>query len=82
MPNDELSRWLQPGRKVRQYFNPGNPNNRVEHIRAIVDDDQVVVRWWSKGKQRWVYEVRGRGWYEMLYHKGNLQDAGETDARN
>ncbi len=30
---------------------------KLWHVRAIVDDDYMVVRWWSKKRQTWVYEV-------------------------
>lgn len=43
------------------------------HVRAIVDDQQVVVRRWSRGKQSWIYEVEDRYYYELAYREGTIQ---------
>lgn len=40
----------QPGDKVRMA-------GKLYHVRAIVDEDYLVLRWWSKHKKHWVYTV-------------------------
>jgi len=53
----QLQEMLVPGKKLRIFYNKGNINNKVVHVRAIVDDDKVVCRWWHKHQGRWVYDV-------------------------
>lgn len=50
---------LSRGDKIRRFYNEGNPNNRLMHVRGSVDG-MIVVRWWGKHKQRWNYEVCDR----------------------
>jgi hypothetical protein len=45
-------------------YAPGYVGNRFDvqraTVRAVVDDGVVLLRWWSRGRQRWEYEaVRG-----------------------
>jgi len=65
---------IQPGRSFREDWGEGNPNNRVIHIRAIVDDDYYVYRCWSKSKQRWIYNVDSVIWFRMLCKDGVLEE--------
>lgn len=55
MSVDELFDYIQPCQKWRIYYQKGNMNNRLLHVRAIVDDDQIVVRFWHR--LRWVYRL-------------------------
>jgi len=66
----DLDTMLQPGNKIRLFYDKGNPNNNLMHIRAIVDDDQIVYRWWSRRKQNWRYVIVWRYMFE-LWHKDN-----------
>lgn len=50
-----LPELLTTGTKLRLYYNPGNINNRIMHIRARVDDNYIVSRTWARG--RWSYEI-------------------------
>lgn len=67
-----LDEMLQPDQKVRVFYNEGNINNQLRHIRAIVDDEFVVFRVWSKHKQYWVYKVEHRYNFELKYEGGHL----------
>lgn len=35
---------------------PPGKRGRVYHVRGHIDG-QVVLRWWTRARQRWVYEV-------------------------
>ena len=63
---------LTVGKSFKIHYGEGNINNRVIHIRAIVDDDKVVFRWWSKGRQSWIYEVEHLEYF-VLRNYGVLQ---------
>lgn len=75
-----LDEMLQPGNKVRQFWNEGNINNALLHVRAIVDDDYIVTKEWWQGKRHWHYKMEHRTWYEMLHKDGVLTYAGRSDA--
>jgi len=45
------------GKKYRVFYGHENPNNKTVHILAIVDKDQIVIKWWSYTKKRWIYKV-------------------------
>jgi len=66
---------IAPDKKIRVFFSEGNVNNEVAHIRAIVDDSQVVLRVWSKRKKRWIYKIESMVYLRMLYDNDNLQAA-------
>jgi len=76
--NKSLDELLQPGNKVRRFYNKGNPNNCVMHIRTIVDDEWIVYRVWWKGKQTWHYVINHRYRFELNYEKGRLSYAGRS----
>ena len=52
-----FERDLKPGNTIRLHFGKKNPNNSLLHIRAIVDDTQIVYRAWSYRRRHWVYAV-------------------------
>ena len=52
----EFLALLTSGTALRLNYGPGNVNNCRRHIRAIVDDDQVVYRVWS-ARRGWLYRV-------------------------
>jgi hypothetical protein len=45
-----LPEWVKAGASYRMH-------DRLFHIRAIVDDEHVVVREWWRSKNRWNYSV-------------------------
>jgi hypothetical protein len=65
----EFLALLAPGVALRLDYGPDNVNNKIRHIRAIVDDDEVVYRVWSYRRQRWAYQVEDRCglWYEWQH---------------
>jgi hypothetical protein len=66
-----LDEMLQPGQKIRVFYGEGNINNEIRHIRAIVDDDFIVYRVWSKRKG-WMYRISHKYDFELRYEKGRL----------
>lgn len=52
-----------PGEKYKLFYDKDSPNNMIIHIRAIVDDDFVVFRTWSKNKKDWRYHVEYHCWF-------------------
>lgn len=72
---DGLKALIQPGRAVRVNYGPGHRANGLLHIRAIVDEDQVVYRRWNK-RLGWIYRVEEWYWFELLYETGRLKAKG------
>lgn len=60
-----LERLVMPGAKVKLFFGDGNINNATLHIRAIIDEDQVVFKRWLKHKQYWLYEVKDMYFFQL-----------------
>lgn len=52
-----LPDWVRPGASYTM-----KTTRIVHHVRAIVDD-QAVVRYWRRSKQRWQYECLDEYWY-------------------
>lgn len=69
-----LLAMLQPGAKVRHWRGKltNNPTSQILHIRAIVDDDQVVYRVWRPGHS-WRYIVDDLVLFQMYYADGALE---------
>jgi hypothetical protein len=55
-----LPDWVKPGVSFEEAY--GNHNDRLWHVRAIVDDG-AVCRCWRKSKQRWHYEWLSPVWF-------------------
>lgn len=72
MNEETLNNLLQVGKSIRVDFGHGS-GKEVRHIRAIVDDDQIVYRVWSKFKQRWLYHVDSR--YSFFLIRNYLEEA-------
>ena len=72
---EALRNKLRPGTSWHLFWGEGNPNNRLIHIRAVVDDMQVVSRYWNRHEQRWVYEVDSLYWYYLLDSEGRIEEA-------
>lgn len=54
-----------PGDSVRFFYSEGNPNNRLIHIRSIVDGEWIVFRVWSRRKRMWRYQVEHWYYFEV-----------------
>lgn len=63
---------------VRVFYNEGNVNNKLLHIRGIVDG-QYIVRWWSRRRQRWMYKVEHPIYFEVGFKSGSMTK-GKKDA--
>jgi hypothetical protein len=68
-PLDEM---LQPGQKIKVFYGEGNINNEIRHIRAIVDNDFIVYRVWSKRNRMWMYNIADKYNFEVKYEMGRL----------
>ncbi|NIQ91038.1 MAG: hypothetical protein GWM98_04820 [Nitrospinaceae bacterium] len=71
----ELRELLTPGKKIRIFINEGNPNNCTQHIRAIVDEDQIVYKVYSRNRQFSRYFVEHIGHFENMHKNGWLSRA-------
>jgi hypothetical protein len=58
-----LPDWVRPGAKFR--YEPHPSRHELHHVRAIVDDDVVVLRRWIKTKNRWHYWIEQEVWFEV-----------------
>ena len=57
---------IEVGRKYRIFYSKDNPSNRKIHIRAFVDKECIVYRFWSKRKRMWEYGVDSIYYFESL----------------
>ena len=73
--SDELIKLIQPGNKVELFAGDDNPYNDIYHIRAIVDEQIVVYRTWSKAEQRWRYGIDSLYTFKMYCTNGWLSSA-------
>lgn len=64
---------MKPGESYRIFFSECNVNNKLIHIRAIIDDNQVVFRRWSYTKRRWIYLIQDMIWFDMLANDGFMK---------
>ena len=48
---------LRPGKSIRLYYHKGHPYNKLMHIRAIIDEDYVVFKFWTRSRKCWVYRI-------------------------
>ena len=70
---DMVMKKVKVGQKIREYYNKGNRNNQLYHIRAIVDDDYVVMRFWGKRKIYWHYVIKSAAWFAVAEEMGHIQ---------
>lgn len=65
----------RPGMRLRFDYGPGNTDNRLYHVRAVVDDSYVVVRSWYRERRRWHYSVMHRVYLDQLAQLGRVTPA-------
>lgn len=70
--------YVKPGATIRLFWGEGHPSNKLIHIRAIVDDEYVIYRWWSRSKG-WLYKIEWGHWFEMVENNITLVKQGPTD---
>lgn len=73
-----LRELLQPGNALRLFFYEGNHQNKLLHIRGIVDG-LVVFRWWDVGRQNWQYSIEPAYWFSLYMENGYLTSKGKSD---
>jgi len=66
-----LREMLQPGQTIRAFWNAGNVNNEIRHIRAIVDYDWIAYRVWS-ARLGWQYYILWIGTLKVEFEAGVL----------
>lgn len=64
---------ISPGNVVRIYFGQERKKTELLHVRAIVDDEYVIVRVWSPRRRDWRYRVEHLGYFEMVHEDGRLK---------
>ncbi len=64
---------FKKGEKYRIFFDDNNPNNKVIHIRAIVDKEYIVCKQWFKRKKMWRYSVEHIYYLELLAKDNRLK---------
>ena len=67
-------KYLEIDKKYRIFYNKGNPNNQLIHVRAIVDKEYIVYKTWFKRKQYWRYSVDNVHYFKSLFFGGNLTE--------
>lgn len=68
----QIQDLIQPGKKLKIFYSENNINNEIIEVRAVVDENQVVCRTWSKSKHQWVYRVENIVFFEMLLKEGQI----------
>lgn len=68
----QLSRYLRPGKSIRLFYCKGNGANRTMHIRAIVDKQNVIYKYWHDGK--WKYDIIAVSVLETYNKEGCLRN--------
>lgn len=68
-----LEEMLLPGNKLKIDYGPDNPNTLVIHIRALIDCQYIVYRYWSRAKQNWRYRVEWVYMFELWFEDGRLK---------
>ena len=65
--------WAVVGARLDFFFGPGSVNNRKHEVRAVVDDEYVVVRRYvRRGNKGWVYELLHEYHLATTYRAGYL----------
>ena len=72
-----LEENLQPGKSIRKYYRKDNIFNQLLHIRAIVDEDQIIYRYWNYHRRGWVYLITQIYYFNMLNESHHLYLPGQ-----
>lgn len=75
---DELSKFIQPGHRIRIHHPGHSVHNRLWHVRVVVDGNQVAIRWWCRSRRKWIYMFRDLPSLRVLYGRGHLSYAGKS----
>jgi hypothetical protein len=63
---------IEVGKTYRIHYGAGNINNKTVHVLAIVEG-KYVVKWWSRGKRAWMYDVESPYYFAGLMRDGYLR---------
>jgi hypothetical protein len=68
---------LRPGAKLRRTIGDKTPAPWTElwHVRAIVDGEYVVYRYWSRRGRHWVYQLDNLHFLHLCWKSGTLEEA-------
>jgi len=72
----EVEKWervkelMKPGLRIRFHLGDDNINNKLMHIRAIVDGSVIVYCTWSKQRQVWRHNIEDP--YFLFYNLEHL----------
>lgn len=75
---DDFLQACQPGKSLERFYNDGNINNAILHVRAIVDADIVVYRVWVRRRQVWSYRVEVLQDLHYMWERGTLRPHGRS----
>jgi hypothetical protein len=64
---------IAPLQTWRISFDAGHLLNETIHIRAVVDEEYIVYRSWSKRKKHWVYRVDHAYMFELHQKNGSIK---------
>lgn len=56
---------LKVSDEIRIFYYRGNINNKTYEVRAIVDEDKIVLRRKKKGQAYWSYFVEDQYWIDV-----------------
>jgi len=76
--SSKLMDMLTIGSKIRLYYGKDNPNNKLYHIRAFIDDEWIVYRLWLKHKKRWHYGIEHLWHFHFAFEAGLLKREGKS----
>lgn len=62
---------LEPGDKLKFFYQIGNINNRTLHVRGRIDN-VLIVRRWSQ-RRGWIYETMQFWGFQIPYSDGTLK---------
>lgn len=54
------------GKAIKLNLGKGNEQNKIMHIRGVIDQDQIIYKQWSKQSHQWEYQVIT---HELLSHQ-------------
>jgi len=67
------------GKTYELFYNEGNCNNMIFHVRAIVDCEYFVYKWWSTNKQSWRYIIEWGYLFHSWKRDGLIIDKGWSE---
>ena len=71
MTPEEILDIMKPDQTWRIYFGKNNWNNRLCHIRCIVDNEYVVIKY--RKNFRWVCALEDIYYFSVLSENGHLK---------